>query len=81
MSEKLDKMYSFKISEKMKKKMQAVSDKVENWSAWIRKQIKEKLIELEKQGGGELAKRFCPRCGNIVEEYDIFCGNCGEKLS
>ncbi|MBD3228749.1 MAG: hypothetical protein GF329_11240 [Candidatus Lokiarchaeota archaeon] len=77
----LDKMYSFKINEKMLEKMRNVAENghVDNWSAWIRKQINEKLKQIEEQGGN-LANKYCGNCGEIVEEYDIFCGSCGKKI-
>ncbi|MHA1232915.1 MAG: zinc ribbon domain-containing protein [Candidatus Helarchaeota archaeon] len=79
MSEKLTKMYSFKISEKMLSDMRSLSDRIDNWSAWIREQIEKKIQELKKESG-EYRPRFCPNCGKMVEENDNFCGHCGHKL-
>jgi len=80
MSEKLNKIYSFKISEKMLNKMRALSHKIDNWSAWIREQIEKKIKELEQEESNKSEILYCPNCGEIIDKNDIFCGNCGIKL-
>lgn len=78
---KLDKTYSFKISLDMLQKMRSASDDgfMDNWSAWIRKQIQDKLKDIE-QKGEQSKNKFCPNCGSRVEESDIYCGDCGKKI-
>ncbi|MHA1268505.1 MAG: zinc ribbon domain-containing protein [Candidatus Helarchaeota archaeon] len=79
MSEKLNKIYSFKISENMLKDMRELSDEIGNWSKWIRRQIKNKIQELKIQSE-KLKEIYCPNCASPVEKSDKFCASCGENL-
>lgn len=74
----LKELYSFKITDEMKKKMQKYDNL--NWSAWIRTQISKKIDELD-----HLEKlsdiNFCPQCGKrLYTGEDKFCGSCGAKI-
>ncbi|MHA1311814.1 MAG: zinc-ribbon domain-containing protein [Candidatus Helarchaeota archaeon] len=79
MSEKLEKLYTFKISKKMLEEMREYTNKVKNWSEWIRNQIAKKIEELKSEKHG-FTYRYCSECGAIIEEGDVYCMNCGQKV-
>ena len=39
-----------------------------------------KMDELEEQLGMLEQLMFCPKCGSVVEEDELFCASCGERL-
>lgn len=38
------------------------------------------LSEIEKEKTELDSLRTCPKCGNIVGDDELFCGNCGERI-
>jgi len=74
----LKELYSFKITDEMKKKMQKYDNL--NWSAWIRMQINKKIDEMEHFE--KLSDtNYCAQCGKrLYNEEDKFCGSCGTKI-
>ncbi len=75
----LDKIYSFKISEELRDKMQKFNSRI-NWSAWIRERIEAEIEELEKNLKTKTIN-FCPKCGTLLSsDADKFCQKCGAVI-
>ena len=77
---KLDKLVTFKVDEELKKKMERFNVRI-NWSAWLRKQIDEKIKQL-KIGFDNAKLNHCPQCGVMIslDPGVKFCDKCGTQL-
>lgn len=37
-------------------------------------------IKNEKGRRNTVSEKRCPRCGNLLEDGEVYCGNCGERI-
>ncbi len=76
--EKLEEVFSFKVTTGMKEKMKGFDNF--NWSGWLRSLIQRKVEELEKIEE-ESSINFCGQCGKrLLTANDKFCRNCGMTI-